>query len=617
MNCAINKRVMKSRLPFNQIIFSTLLFGNLTWITTDFSSVLAAPEVNQLSATTTTKTEIKEKLDTPELTTTSVENYQIGDDDLSFDYSIQSKQQENIDAPMSQITDVSELSDVQPSDWAYTALQSLIQRYGGITGYSDNTFRGNRALTRYEFAASFNAMLNRIQEFIAAGTSDKITTEDLDTLRRLQAEFATELTTLRGRIDTLETHTAELKANQFSTTTKLNGLVSFNIVGATTDGSVKRETGRRVGGIPEIELVNTKPNITFSYQTVLGLNTSFTGKDSLVLQLSAGNSRTAVTTQYGSGGISTLGLPLGDFLAGTQFDTLTIFDLYYSFPITESFQVTVGPRINWLTLFDINRFTNPYAGGAGSFNAVNSPTLLTTVRGAGAVVSWKLNEQFTLSSGYLAESNEFLPTNAASDPTRGLFGSNRTNSLTAMLTYSPSRNANIRFTYVKGNQGTNQIGQIFERPIIGLADDGLGGPLKGGSSNAFSVSADWLLNQKLGVFGRYSYSTIDLEPATPGVSHGNVNAQSYQLGLAFPDLGREGAIGVLSYTVPYSVTEGRKYLVSTGGDGGNQYELEATYFFPLSNNIAINPSAYVIWNPNNFSDNPTIYVGYLRMQFVF
>lgn len=615
MSGAIKERAVKSRLPFKQIILLTLLFGNFSWIVRGFPSVLAAPKVNKSSANATTL--IPEKLDTQELTTTSAAKSKIGDYDLSLERSIQSKQQGNIHALMTQITDVSELSDVQPSDWAYTALQSLIERYGGIAGYSDNTFRGNQALTRYEFAASLNTVLDRIKEFIAAGTPDKITTEDLETLRRLQEEFAAELTTLRGRVDTLEAHTAELEANEFSTTTKLNGLVSFNIVGATTNGSVKRETGRRVGGIPEVELVNSKPNITFSYQTVLGLNTSFTGKDSLVLQLAAGNSRTPVTTEYGSGGISTLGLPLGDFLAGTQLDTLTVFDLYYSFPITESFQVTVGPRINWLTLFDINRFTNPYAGGAGSFNAVNSPTLITTVRGAGAVVSWKLNDQFTLSSGYLAESNEFLPTNAASDPARGLFGSNRTNSLTAMLTYSPTRNANIRFTYVKGNQGTNQIGQIFERPIIGLADDGRGGPLRGGSSNAFSVSADWLLNQKFGVFGRYSYSRIDLEPATPGVSNGNVNAQSYQIGLAFPDLGSEGAIGVLSYTVPYSVTEGREYLVSTGGDGGNQYELEATYFLPLSNNIAINPSAYVIWNPNNFSDNPTIYVGYLRMQFVF
>jgi len=37
----------------------------------------------------------------------------------------------------------------------------------------------------------------------------------------MQEEFAAELATLRGRVDTLEARSAELEANQFSTTTKL------------------------------------------------------------------------------------------------------------------------------------------------------------------------------------------------------------------------------------------------------------------------------------------------------------------------------------------------------------------------------------------------------------
>ncbi|MGB5899009.1 MAG: iron uptake porin, partial [Geitlerinemataceae cyanobacterium] len=53
----------------------------------------------------------------------------------------------------SQVTSVSQLSDVQPTDWAFQALQSLVERYGCIAGYPDGTYRGNRALTRYEFAA--------------------------------------------------------------------------------------------------------------------------------------------------------------------------------------------------------------------------------------------------------------------------------------------------------------------------------------------------------------------------------------------------------------------------------------------------------------------------------
>ncbi|HEY9656599.1 MAG TPA: iron uptake porin, partial [Crinalium sp.] len=60
-------------------------------------------------------------------------------------------------AEMEQVTSVSQLTDVQPTDWAFQALQSLVERYGCIIGYPDQTYRGNRALTRYEFAAGLNA----------------------------------------------------------------------------------------------------------------------------------------------------------------------------------------------------------------------------------------------------------------------------------------------------------------------------------------------------------------------------------------------------------------------------------------------------------------------------
>ncbi|WP_273247326.1 iron uptake porin, partial [Limnospira indica] len=128
---------------------------------------------------------------------------------------------------MEQVTSVSQLSDVQPTDWAFQALQSLVERYGCIAGYPDGTFRGNRAMTRFEFAAGLNACLERVNELIAASVANLVTREDLAVLQRLQEEFAAELATLRGRVYALEARTAELEANQFSTTTKLRGEVVF------------------------------------------------------------------------------------------------------------------------------------------------------------------------------------------------------------------------------------------------------------------------------------------------------------------------------------------------------------------------------------------------------
>ncbi|MFN7762141.1 MAG: iron uptake porin, partial [Pseudanabaena sp.] len=117
------------------------------------------------------------------------------------------------------VTSVSQLSDVKPTDWAFTALQSLVERYGCIAGYPDRTFRGKQATSRYEFAAGLNACLDKINEIISAGLADKVSKEDLATLQKLQEEFAAELATLRGRVDAIDAKVAKLESQQFSTTT--------------------------------------------------------------------------------------------------------------------------------------------------------------------------------------------------------------------------------------------------------------------------------------------------------------------------------------------------------------------------------------------------------------
>jgi hypothetical protein len=131
---------------------------------------------------------------------------------------------------MDQVTSVSQLTDVKPTDWAFQALQSLVERYGCIVGYPDKTYRGNRALSRYEFAAGVNACLDRINELLAAATADLVKKEDLIALQKLQEEFAAELAALRGRVDALAARTATLEKQQFSATTKLNGLVSAILI---------------------------------------------------------------------------------------------------------------------------------------------------------------------------------------------------------------------------------------------------------------------------------------------------------------------------------------------------------------------------------------------------
>ncbi len=129
----------------------------------------------------------------------------------------------------------SQFSDVSPSDWAFQALDDLVRRYDCLKGYPDGTYRGNRSLSRYEFAAGLNACLQQIERLIAETTAEFVTRDDLEVLRRLLQEFEAELATLGSRVDNLEGRVAFLEDNQFSTTTKLQGEVIGEFNGVLVD----------------------------------------------------------------------------------------------------------------------------------------------------------------------------------------------------------------------------------------------------------------------------------------------------------------------------------------------------------------------------------------------
>lgn len=170
--------------------------------------------------------------------------------------------------------------------------------------------------------------------------------------------------------------------------------------------------------------------------------------------------------------------------------------------------------------------------------------------------------------------NEIISTN----PQQGLFGG--TNTLTAELVYSPSKDSNFRFLYTQSNIKTNndRIGGAAAEPLpYGFADDGKVGGIKNVTADTFIFNFDWLISKGFGIFGRYSYGSTNIFPLNPVIAGGSVNVNAFQFGLGFPDLFKESALGVLSFVVPYSYTSGRNFLVSGGGDGATQYELEASY----------------------------------------
>lgn len=96
-----------------------------------------------------------------------------------------------VDPLMQQIPNVDSLSDITPDHWAYKYVKSLNERYNILTGYPDNTFRGNQPFTRDEFLAVLAKIFDRVELF------KQERQEDLDALRRLAEFYRSALKELR------------------------------------------------------------------------------------------------------------------------------------------------------------------------------------------------------------------------------------------------------------------------------------------------------------------------------------------------------------------------------------------------------------------------------------
>ncbi|BAL81882.1 putative major envelope protein [Selenomonas ruminantium subsp. lactilytica TAM6421] len=92
-------------------------------------------------------------------------------------------------------------SDVPADHWAYDAVTQLAAD-GVIEGYGDNTFKGNRNITRYEMA-----------QMVAKAMAKNTSGADKALVDKLAAEFAEELNTLGVRVSNLERNADKVKWN--------------------------------------------------------------------------------------------------------------------------------------------------------------------------------------------------------------------------------------------------------------------------------------------------------------------------------------------------------------------------------------------------------------------
>ncbi len=496
--------------------------------------------------------------------------------------------------PLGQITSVSQLSDVKPTDWAFQALQSLVERYGCISGYPDLTYRGDRALTRYEFVAALNACWDQIYQLVQASNSGAAQA-DLIKLQQLRQEFAQELAIFNDQLETLSTQTTAIEGQQFSTTTKLFGQAIFGLQGRTANEAdffpVDGEKDTKDPG-SEINLIN---NLQLTLLTQLNSR-------SLIL----------VGMQMGSG--STGPRLSNDTLLGYEGNTneqIVLSDLNYRRLIGRRLAVVVGPAgVNMANVFrGVNEVES---AGRGPISALAQRNPIVNIgNGRGGVgFDWQVTPRMSIQGVYAAST----PGDVGNG---GIFGGNDgQTSLGLQLTLTPINPVNLSLSYVNAYSPFGVLG-------TGSGDDQLtvDSPIK---TNAFGATISWRMTPDVTLGGWAGYTNSRI----PG-RDGEVETTNWMVFFNWENLfGRDNLAGLyvgqppkiidsnlpVGKNIPDLLAGGEG---EPGGQPGTTTHLELFYRWQISDRISLTPGLLMIFEPGHAPASDSITVGVLRTTFNF
>ncbi|WP_414579208.1 iron uptake porin [Anabaena sp. CCY 9402-a] len=477
------------------------------------------------------------------------------------------------------VTSVSQLSDVQPSDWAFVALQSLVERYGVIAGYPDGTFKGDRAMTRYEFAAGLNAVLDKIDQLITAGLADTVEKVDLVTLQKLREEFTPELAILKGRIDALEARTANIESQQFSTTVVLGGQTIFGLAGGFG--------GNRPG--------DGEANPIFTYLTQIQLASSFTGKDRFRLALVSGN---AANDSFGN--------PTAFNTNMARLAWQADYDNQVRLDSLEYRVAGLGDRVVFtfkpvgFSLSSVLSVNSPYAdAGQGAISLFGGSTSILKIGSldAGLGFDWLMSDQMRLQLAY--------GTRTSNDSSQGLFGADHS-ALGVQLLYKPTPSLITGLAYVNAYSSNAQL----DTGTGSNNADTSGGINEPSQIHGLNASLKWQLTDQL-VFGAWGGIVVTDSVTSDAV----ILSSTYTASLGVYDpFGRKGDLLGFVYGQPLKLNNG---LAVADIDTGNSTHYEVFYRYLVNDNISITPGFFIVTDPDHFSRNNDIFVGTIRTTFSF
>ncbi|WP_156114122.1 iron uptake porin [Myxosarcina sp. GI1] len=510
----------------------------------------------------------------------------------------QNLEQNNFLALPNDLAEVERLRDVNPEDWAYEALRNLSDRYNCLDGYPDATYRGNAAMSRYEFAVALSSCLQSIRKLVTSGQIE-ITQEDLATIARLQKNYSAELTKLDSRIDKLETNIGQLEDTQFSTTTKLLG-------------NLRVQANTFVSGDGE-------PQTNIQYNLFLGQLTSFTGRDFLLAALGATNTTFPELASnnngidFGStreGASDTAG-------SGSTFGSVRLIGLEYQFPVGERIVIDVvaANRYRFSPIL-LPQFFPGYTIGQGPVSTfAEAPPIYLLGAGSGLSVSYEFIDSAVLTLTYLGT--------FANDPQAGRGWFNGDYIAAAQINYNPSPDIFLQFLYQKGyfdngnfgfNNGQTFRGNGFVGTSLANRFDDPGVFFDEGAevlSNAYQIGGYYTISEGIIVGGWANLIKARL------LGKGDADIWTYSLQTAFPDLFIEGNQGGIVVGVEPTLTGLDSSLEIPEFKNDTSLHLEVYYRHQLNDYISVTPSVIWITAPNQDANNEDIIIGGVRTTFNF
>ena len=357
---------------------------------------------------------------------------------------------------------------------------------------------------------------------------------------------------IQARVDGVEAQLGEIMAGQFSSSTKLSGKAAF------------------ITGYVDDDAETDTDEITMEYMYQINLNTSFTGEDNLYTRIKTGN----VSDHFKDKG-------QGTYLsaANGNGDTIKVDKLWYQFPVGESLQVWVGPKIeNYYMLASAPSIYKPVTkqfalGGNGSgYGSSTSP---------GFGVAWAAqtddpsDARFAISANYTSKDGTSSSKGISNDESRSFL-------LTKVEYGSPQWQVSAAMASKKAPAGTaNGYDGYFHSAKATAAT---------GDMTAYALRAYWkpdttgaIPEVQVG----YDFASYD-EPAAGEAE----DTSGWMVGLGWKDLfidGNRGGVAVGSAQAASSLKSGGS--VSEDVEEDNQ-RWEAYYTFKVNDGVSVTPAIF-------------------------